>query len=152
MGAQLRFWHVGLAVASMSRSIAFYCDGLGMQIRRRASLSPAATAVWGTDGGASGDVVFLGLDGGPEILELIEVEGLDRVDASSRPWDIASAHFALETDDLGALFDRMVAAGYSARSSSPVVAASGVLAGGSAVYFVDPDGFHVEVVQRPPGV
>jgi lactoylglutathione lyase len=143
------FWHVGLSVADISRSIGFYCDGLGLEVRSRGISSAAAPEVWNADAGTTGEVVFLGIPGGPDIVELLQIAGMPQRDASSEPWQLASAHMCLETDDLAVLFERMTGLGYSARSTRPVPLPTGVLAGGMAVYFIDPDGFHVEVVQRP---
>lgn len=143
------FWHVGMTVADLDASIAFYRDGLGMEVRSRGVNSAAAPEVWGAPSGATGEVVFLGLPGGPDVIELFRIRGVDQRAASAEPWHFASAHVCLETDDLTGLFAHMQALGHSARSTRPVPLPSGVLAGGSAVYFIDPDGFHVEVVQRP---
>ena len=143
------FWHVGLSVADVERSIAFYRDGLGLEVRSRGEISAAGPEVWGAEPDARGDVVFLGFPGGPDVIELVRIAGVAQRDASSPPWDHASAHVCLETDDLTALFAHMTSLGYRARSQRPVPLPSGVLRGGRAVYFIDPDGFHVEVVQRP---
>lgn len=148
-GIATAFWHVGLSVADLDRSIAFYRDGLGLELRSRGFTSSAAPTVWGAGSDAHGEVVFLGLPGGPDVVELFQISGVPQVDSSSPPWDFGSAHLCLVTDDLESLFAHMAELGYGARSAHPVRSTSGVLAGGLAVYFVDPDGFHVEVIQRP---
>ncbi|WP_127817924.1 VOC family protein [Microbacterium sp. CPCC 204701] len=144
------FWHVGLSVADLERSIAFYRDGLGLEVRSRGEISAAGPEVWGAEPVARGDVVFLGFPGGPDVIELLRVSGVPQRDASARPWDRASAHVCFETDDLPALYAHMASLGHRARSQRAVPLPSGVLEGGWAVYFIDPDGFHVEVVERPP--
>lgn len=149
MSAVRSFWHVGLSVADLERSIAFYRDGLGLELRSRGFTSSAAPEVWGAGPDARGEVVFLGLPGGPDVVELFQIEGVEKKDASSPPWDLASAHLCLESEDLDGLFARLEGLGYRARSTRPVPSTAGVLEGGRAVYFIDPDGFHVEVVQRP---
>lgn len=145
------FWHVGLSVADIDRSIAFYRDGLGLELRSRGFTSSAAPEVWGAAPTARGEVVFLGVPDGPDVVELFQISGEMQKDASSDPWDFASAHLCLESTDLDALFAHMKRLGHRARSGAPVRSTSGVLVGGRAVYFIDPDGFHVEVVQRPKG-
>lgn len=149
MSAVHAFWHVGISVADLDLSIAFYRDGLGLELRSRGFTSSAAPEIWGAEADARGEVVFLGIPGGRDVVEIFQISGVPQKDASSRPWDHASAHLCLETDDLDALFGHMADLGYHARSARPVPSTSGVLAGGRAAYFIDPDGFHVEIVQRP---
>lgn len=144
------FWHVGLPVSDMERSILFYRDAIGLEVRRRGHTSDAAAEVWNAPAGSGGEVVFLGVPGiDADVVELLCHHGMDRKDSSAAPWDIASAHMCFETHDLAELFARVQRLGYRAVSSGPVALRGGVIMGGYSIYLVDPDGFYVEVVQRP---
>ena len=66
-----------------------------------------------------------------------------------RPCDPGSGHLCLRVRDASAAYDRLVGLGYRSRSSRAVPVDSGVNAGGKIVYFADPDGYWVELLQRP---
>ena len=51
--------------------------------------------------------------------------------------------------DAAVAFKRMEALGYRARSAGVVDINSGVNAGGRLAYVADPDGFWVELLERP---
>ena len=54
--------------------------------------------------------------------------------------------------DAAALHARAVAAGYRARSTGAVEIPVGPNRGGRAAYLIDPDGYHIELFQRPPAL
>ena len=65
--------------------------------------------------------------------------------------DHGAGHLCLYVDDVGGLFDKLVGLGFRARSSSVVDIDSGPNAGARSCYVADPDGYPVELFQRPPG-
>ena len=94
--------------------------------------------------------VLLGIPGAPgNQVELLEYRGLERMPASARPCDPGSGHVCLQVRDAAAAFARMEALGYRARSAGVVDIDSGVNAGGRLAYVADPDGFWVELLERP---
>lgn len=142
------FWHVGVVVEDLDRSLRFYRDGIGLEVRSRSVTSAAAPEVW-NEPGAHADVAFLGPSGGPEVLELLALKESGEPAATPRVSRGGTAHLCLEVDDLSGLHDRLTTMGYRSLSDGPVEVPSGVLAGGRAVYMVDPDRFLVELVERP---
>jgi len=85
------------------------------------------------------------------VLELFEFVGLERHSASARPCDYGAGHFCLYVDDTAAVYDRIIGMGFTARSEV-VELTSGPHAGRKVVYLIDPDGYHVELYERPtPG-
>jgi lactoylglutathione lyase len=144
------FWHVGITVADIERSLAFYRDGLGLNVRSRARSSAAAAEVWDLPG-AQAEVVYLDVPGSDVLIELLEIQSpSDGRALEARPWDSGAGHFCLYVEDLDALAERLCAAGYRTRSGRVTRITDGPLAGARAAYLVDPDGYHVEVFERAP--
>jgi lactoylglutathione lyase len=142
------FWHVGITVTDLERSLAFYCDGLGLRVRSRATSSSAAAEVWGLPG-AQADVVYLEVPGSVALLELLRIRTeTDGRSVAARPWDAGAGHFCLFVHDLDALYERLHRAGHRSRSGRVTLITDGPLAGAKAAYLVDPDGYHVEVFER----
>ena len=143
------FWHIGVPVKDMAESLRFYVDGVGLELRGHGRSGSSAATVWGAPEGTACEVQFLGLPGEGDLLELLDFDGDAADDKSGFPWDTAALHFALYVDDLGAIWQKLTGMGYRARSSDIVHPADGLLNGGSVAYFIDPNGVHVELVQKP---
>lgn len=148
-GSVTGFWHAGVTVSDLEASLAFYRDALGLTLLSRSTSSSVAQAVWDLPG-ARGEVVLLGVPGSDAVIELYAIDGVERRSASARPCDPAHGHFCLYVDDLAAMHARLVALGYRARSEQVIDLVGGPAAGGKAVYMIDPDGYHVELFERPP--
>ena len=143
------FWHAGVTVRDMDAALRFYRDALGLEVE---SVTPL-------DGGYAGPIVgleiggilavFLKVPGSDARIELFEYRGIERHSASARPCDFGAGHFCLYVDDLEAVHDNLSALGFSARG--PVIPISeGPRTGAKVVYAIDPDGYHVELYERPP--
>lgn len=109
--------HTGISVADMERSLSFYRDLLGLELIFDSDLDdiPALNAVVGMDK-ARGRVTWL--RAGDTMIELWQwdhPEGRSLPD-DYRPADRGVTHYALETDDVDELYQRIVAAGYPANS------------------------------------
>jgi lactoylglutathione lyase len=140
------FWHAGITVSDMDRSLAFYVDVLGLDLIRRAPTSSVAERIWRMPG-AKGDVAFVGIPGTDTVLELTCFSGVETHPASARPCDPAHAHICLYVDDLDATHARLVERGFTSRAGEVLTIPDGPLAGSKAVYMIDPDGFHVELFE-----
>ncbi len=147
-----RMQHTSFTVSNMERSLAFYQGLLGMK----------AIADQGGRGGYLATVtgfpevdirvVFLALDDGPDhLLELIEYRSPIGTPADIRTCNPGSAHLCFAVDDLAAEYERLSAAGVRFKSA-PVPIVGGRHKGGRTVYFLDPDGITLEMIQLPPGV
>ena len=143
------FWHIGVPVRNMADSLRFYVDGLGLELRGHGRSGSSAATVWGAPDDTACEVQFLGIPGEGDLIELLDFDGDDAADKSGYPWDTATLHFALYVDDLGAVWQKLTGMGYRARSSDIVHPVDGLLKGGSVAYFIDPNGVHVELVQKP---
>jgi lactoylglutathione lyase len=142
--------HGGITVSDMEASLAFYRDGLGLPVTVDAmrdtpylheTLAVPFSAI---------RYVLLSVPGTPgSFVELLEYQGVERMAAAARPCDPGSGHLCLRVRDATAAFARMVALGYRSRSSRAVDVDSGTNAGGKIAYFADPDGYWIELLERP---
>jgi lactoylglutathione lyase len=139
--------HVGLTVSDLERSIAFYRDVLGFNVAYErgevtAEYMPRLVGIPGARLKIAGlDVPGLHLD----LVEYIEPKGAVAAGATS---DVGNVHVGFTVDDLWAAYRRLSAAGVRFKSE-PVSPTTGPNKGGWAIYFVDPDGITLEMIQRP---
>lgn len=144
------FFHAGVTVSDMDASLAFYRDALGLTVASDGITGgPSAHRIWGmvTE---KVRVVFLRVPGSDSLVELFEFYDLERHPASARPCDFGAGHMCLFAEDLDALYARLTGLGYISRGTEVVTIDRGPHTGAKAVYMKDPDGYHVELYQRPP--
>jgi lactoylglutathione lyase len=149
----MNFFHVGLTVSDMARSLAFYGDGLGFGLVSDTTFEgdemAALTDVIGVVA-EEARVVFLSIPGpAGASLELFAYRGVEQLPAAARPWDFGASHMCIYTDDAEAVCARACSFGGSTRMPLRTVA-TGPHAGTKAVYLLDPDGYPVELYQAPP--
>ncbi len=145
------FFHGGIAVSDMDRSLAFYRDLLGLEVHFDVTLD-AVDYVHAVMGIAMTDarLVYLTIPGTPDVfIELIEYHGTDARQTVPRAWDPGTGHLCFHVSDAQNLHERAVGLGYRSRSDGAIEIPVGPNAGGRAAYLLDPDGYHVELFQRP---
>lgn len=143
------FFHGGITVRDMDASLPFYRDGLGLEVAfdrildadylRTVLATPLTTM----------RAVYLHIPGGG-FVELLEYRGVERLSGASRPCDPGSGHLCLYVEGIDDLWARLAQMGYTSRSGAPVDITSGPNAGARSIYLHDPDGYAVELFQRPP--
>jgi catechol 2,3-dioxygenase-like lactoylglutathione lyase family enzyme len=144
------FFHAGITVAEIERSLAFYRDGLGLEVEFDRTLdAPYLKTVLGLSFDAI-RAVYLRIPGGGYV-ELLEYRGIETLPAASRPCDPGAGHLCLYVDDITELFGRLTSLGFRARSATVVDIDAGPNEGARSCYFADPDGYPVELFQRRPG-
>ena len=149
MGSITGFFHGGITVSDMDRSLPFYREGLGLEIEFDRILDgPYLREVLGMQF-ESLRAVYLRIPGGG-FVELLEYRGLERLSASSRPCDFGAGHLCFYVDGIDEVFGRLRSMGYTARSNGVVDITAGPNAGARSVYMGDPDGYAVELFQRRP--
>ena len=127
----MRFLHTMLRVGDLDKSIAFYTDVLGMQLLRK-SENPAYKYT----------LAFVGYGSNPEHAELELTYNWGQSD-----YDLGTAygHIALAVADAYAACDKIKAAGGNVtREAGPVNGGHTVIA-----FVTDPDGYKIELIQRP---
>jgi catechol 2,3-dioxygenase-like lactoylglutathione lyase family enzyme len=147
-------WHAGFSVRDIERSIAFYRDALGLNLRHRQVQDNPYTAQLVGIAGARLRVAQFTLPGGTasrsgHVLELIEYERPRGEAQSIANNAIGAAHLALEVEDIDAIRPRLEAAG-ATFLSDPLDITAGINRGGRTVYLRDPDGITLELVEPPP--
>ena len=139
--------HVGITVEDLDASIRFYHDVLGLEFANEPSPwfdGPGLGPAVGVPGAALRQV---SLALGSTILELLEYR--DPPSETSGPLlsnNIGASHVAFLVDDIEAKKVELEAKGIAFFSDVNVVD-EGVLAGWRWVYFADPDGYPLELVE-----
>ncbi|WP_189426147.1 VOC family protein [Devosia pacifica] len=128
------FEHIGMTVADLDRTVAFYCDLLGLELVLR---KPQAT----------GELGFFDAGGG--MLEVIAPS-----DGAARAEDVPNGrsgmrHLTLSYTSINAVLDRLRDAGVEIIEEAREAYNQEML---QRVAFVrDPDGIIVELAERTPG-
>jgi lactoylglutathione lyase len=138
--------HMGLQVADLDRSVAFYRDILGFDLAF--AWNPQAAYIRELVGYPDADIhaAILRLPGSDVMLELLEYRNVERAPVDTRTANPGTAHIAFFVDDLDALYADLAARGVRS-VSPPVTPTIGPNEGGRAVYLIDPDGIRVELIQ-----
>jgi len=146
------FFHGGIAVSDMERSLAFYRDALELEVHFDVTLAAVdyVRAVLGVEM-RDARVVYLRIPGSDGVfVELLEYHGTDGQPVRPRAWDPGTGHLCFHVADAQALLERVVAWGFRSRSERVIEIPVGPNKGGRAAYLLDPDGYHIELFQRPP--
>jgi catechol 2,3-dioxygenase-like lactoylglutathione lyase family enzyme len=139
--------HVGITVKDLDASIRFYHDVLGLQFSNEPSPwfdAPELGPAVGVPGAGLRQVSLLL---GDTTLELLEYKSPPS--QTTKPLDsncIGASHVAFRVDDIEATKAELEAKGIEFFSDVNVVD-EGVLAGWRWVYFSDPDGYPLELVE-----
>jgi catechol 2,3-dioxygenase-like lactoylglutathione lyase family enzyme len=145
--------HAGITVSDLDRSLEFYCSLLGLELlwRRRYEEREIAEIV-GVPEATAFDIAFLGIPGSDTQVELLQYHGVEQVSGAVPPSRHGGGHFCLFVRDVDALHGDLAARGVRFRSPGPVEMRSGPNRGGKSLYSHDPDGYVIELHERPPHV
>lgn len=140
--------HVGIQVADLDRSLAFYQGLLGFElVTRQVRDEPYVGEVTGYPGAVL-HLAHLRPPGGAGVrLELTEYRGVARAPVDTATANPGTAHTCYVVRDLDALHAELMAAGVRPVSRAVVAPTVGVARGGRVVYVQDPDGVRVELLQ-----
>lgn len=151
MAAITGFFHGGITVRDMDASLRFYAEGLGLEVHLDRILdAPYLREVLALDFDSI-RAVYLRIPNETGFVELLEYRGIERLSAEARLCDFGAGHFCFYVDDVDAMHARLVSMGYHARSAGPVAITAGPNEGARSVYMPDPDGYPVELFQKPLG-
>jgi len=148
MGEIIGFFHGGITVRDLDKSLAFYRDGLGLKEKfDRLLLGPYLKTVLNLKFDGI-HVAYLDIPGGG-FIELLDYQGIEKMSAASRPCDYGSGHFCFYVSRIDEIAAKMFSLGYLARSESCVDITEGPNQGARSLYLLDPDGYPIELFQRP---
>lgn len=140
--------HTSFTVSDMEKSLAFYRETLGMKVvSDREGKGAFAETITGLPA-AHMRIVYLKITEKTEhMLELIQYYVPAGKPFDQRTCDPGSAHLALYTDDMGKVYLDLQARGVRFKSE-PVHVTGGPNIGRFVVYFLDPDGITLELIER----
>lgn len=148
-GRTIAFGHVGLQVADLDRSIAYYRDVIGLRLLERLTRDDAYLKVVVGYPEVTLDVAVLVEPASGALLELLQYLGTSGTAVDPATANPGTAHVCFQVDDVDTVWARATAAGYGS-VNPPVTPTAGRWTGGRSVYLKDPDGIRVELVQRGP--
>ena len=124
----MRLLHTMLRVGDLERSIAFYCEILGMKLLRRKDYP---------DGKFTLAFVGYGDESENSVIELTYNWGVDKYDLGS-----GFGHIAIQVDDVYQATDRIrQQGGKIIRDAGPMNAGTTIIA-----FVEDPDGYQIELI------
>jgi lactoylglutathione lyase len=146
-------WHTSFTVSDLDRSVVFYRDLLGLELRLEQAQDNEYTRRFVGYPDASLRVAQFSLTGGnpqrsSHILELVQYIAPPGHELDLAIANVGVAHLAFEVEDLSEMYERLKGAGVHF-VSEPVDITEGVNRGGRTVYFHDPDGITLEMVEPP---
>jgi diaminopimelate decarboxylase len=137
--------HASISCADLDRSLGFYCDLLGLELRARGDASGAEFEVSGVPDPRVRWADLL-LPGG-HVLELIEYVSPRGRPTRPVPNDPGATHIALRVSDGELAYQRLRDAGIQMRGEPKLVDTPGAWAGARVFYCTDPDGVTIELIQ-----
>jgi lactoylglutathione lyase len=141
--------HTGLTVADMDRSLHFWRDAMGMEVVFQQEKAGGYLEAITGEPGAHVLMTHVAFDGEGPRIELFQYLAPSGGQHRLRPADQGFVHICVACDDLDERLERLTAAG-GISFSKPVEIDTGVNRGGRGVYLRDPDGYVVELFERPP--
>ena len=138
--------HTSFTVSDLDRSVSFYRDLLGMELMSLAGRDPGFVERITGIPGAKVKVAYLQAPG--HRLELIQYSSPPGKRLDMQTNNVGCAHLGFNVDDLPRMYAELKAKGDHFKSAPQEVPA-GPNKGTMAVYFMDPDGIPLELLQTP---
>jgi catechol 2,3-dioxygenase-like lactoylglutathione lyase family enzyme len=139
-----RFTHVAIRVGDLDRSVAFYRDRLGFEVRTHHVGAGGPSAAMLGDPDAELEAVFLERDG--TVVELQTIEGADPSVITGIQHGLS--HIGFMVTDLPAVVRELRAGGADVIEASRYVDPE---LGSEVVFVTDPDGTRIELIAVPAG-
>ena len=139
--------HVSFTVGDMERSLMFYRDGLGFEVVNDREVEGSFPGTLLRLKGAHLRIVHL--KGHGQGLELMQFYAPRGETAPPSPCDVGCSHLCYVVDDINPVVEKLKKLG-AQFLSEPLKVEGGPNAGGWIVYFLDPNGITMELVQLGP--
>jgi lactoylglutathione lyase len=145
------FYHAGITVADLDRSLSYYRDLLGLSVlAERLACEDYILRLVDAPGGCL-KIAHLRIPHSDALLELLEYQGVERQATGGRPRDPGQGHVCFFVSGLDELCERIRGRGLRI-IAPPVTSTAGRNAGTRIVYTQDPDGYWVELMEEPQRV
>ena len=147
-------WHVSFTVSDIEASVRWYTEVLGLEyVRSQEQANEYTDRLVGYQN-AHLKVAQLRVPGETIPLSRHHIELVEYVHPRGENLSLDTnrtgvGHWAFMVDDIHREFERMKALGVKFKAERPVAIEAGVNKGGFTVYFTDPDGITLELVQPP---
>jgi catechol 2,3-dioxygenase-like lactoylglutathione lyase family enzyme len=151
----LGLWHVSFTVSNLERSVEWYTRVLGLEyVRGQVQDNPYTRQLVGFPDArlkvAQLRIPNMTVPLSRHHIELVEYERPRGTVVPLQTNSPGVGHWAFIVDDIHAEFTRLKALGVHFKSPAPNAIAEGVNRGGYTIYFLDPDGITLELLQPPP--
>lgn len=141
------FNHINVSVRDMDAALRFWQEALGLELLGRGRVRyQHLDVIVGQDGS---DIEWAELRLPTGLVELFRYHAPTGVPIDTTVINPGTAHVCLEVDDVRAMTSRLQRMGYRSEAAQPVRIPTGDWADWLCIYFHDPDGFTLELVQRP---
>ena len=132
--------HVGVVVSDLEESVSFYCETLGLSVAEEFTLSGDGIATAIDAEGVTGN--FVHLNAGDALVELIEYDPAGDDSRGNAVNRLGAKHVGFTVDDVNKFYEELPA------EATPVSDPQPIESGASILFFEDPDGNFVEVVEE----
>lgn len=149
------FWHVSFTVSNIDASVKWYTEVLGLEfVRAQVQKNEYTDKLVGFKA-AHLKVAQLRVPGETIPMSRHHIELVQYIHPRGEgvPLDTnrtGVGHWAFMVDDIHAEFKRLKDLGVRFKADQPIAIEAGVNKGGYTIYFFDPDGITLELLQPPP--
>lgn len=140
--------HVGLVVNDLEESIPFYTALFGPPVQRVTWRGKDAeyVAKMVAHPGLELDAAFFQLPYSQSLLEMIQYHGVAKTHDPMDPMQVTAGHLGFSVENLDATVEQLKKLGVTFRSE-PIDIPYGPYKGGRSVYFRDPNGVNLQLMQ-----
>lgn len=145
--------HIGLTVSDLERSVRFYTELFDLDdiARIETTSAPKVDQNLGVSEAHIQAVLLLGSNSIVEFIQYLDSSAGEQ-QYNLRNRDVGCAHAAFTVDDIEAFASRLRDQGITSNEPVDPIPAGRPGAGSRFMYFQDPDGFTIEVLQPGPDV
>lgn len=142
--------HSGISVSDLEESIRFYHEILGLELLKKEPVRKSRGDKLGVPG-AEIQLAVIGIPGTAETFELIQYRKPSSMFGYGVPVNtLGCVHIALRVDDIEKTVTSLREKGIQFCSETYEEIKDGPIAGMKWIYFKDPDGTNLELIEEPP--
>ncbi|GIN23058.1 VOC family protein [Siminovitchia fordii] len=143
------FIHNGITVKNLEDALGFYVDLLGFNLlSTQVANSDYIFDIVEIPGLKEIKIAFVEIPGG-QVIEILEYVGIETYPGSARSCDYGTGHICLRVENLESLYEELKEKGVKFKSEKVAHITAGTNKGSKAVYMLDPDGYIIELMEKP---